>query len=241
VIRNIQDYLKVIEDIKEDNEINGNKSDLLFRGQGIDKPLLPKIARLRLRGEISNIEKLIMDEFERGMIPLTEFKPTTNWDLLALAQHHGLPTRLLDWSYSALVALYFAVENPPVIDDLKTQNGVVWILSSTEEDFKVDKTKSPFLTKATKIFRSSVVSRRISSQAGIFSIHGINDNGKLIALEKNKRFKSKLEKIIIPADCFSEIRKKLYILGINNYTIYPDMDGYCKHLTWRYSYYNDEK
>jgi len=240
-VSNVQDYLAIIESVKKENESKTNRADLLFRGQGVDKPLLPKIARLKLRGEISNIEKVIIEEFKRGMIPLTEFKPTTSWDLLALAQHHGLPTRFLDWSYSALVALYFAVENPPFETNEIKQNGVVWILSPTLEDFKVDKNrKGPSATKATKIFRSSVVSRRISSQSGVFTVHGINDEGKLIPFEKNKRFKSKLSKIVIPADAFCQIRKQLHTLGVNNYTIYPDIDGYCKHLTWRYSFYSDE-
>ena len=93
-ITNVKDFIDLIEKIKEANEAKGNRAELLFRGQGVDRPLLPKLSRLHLNGTIINVEKLILAEFKRGILPLTEFKPENNWDLLALAQHHGLPTRL---------------------------------------------------------------------------------------------------------------------------------------------------
>ena len=104
-INSVKDFVDLIEKIKEENVNRGNKSDLLFRGQQKDEPLLPKLARLNLNGEIDNVEKLILEEFKKGILPLSEFKPEDEWDLLALAQHNGLPTRLLDWTFSALTAL----------------------------------------------------------------------------------------------------------------------------------------
>jgi AraC-like DNA-binding protein len=104
-INSVKDFVDLIEKIKEENVNRGNKSDLLCRGQQKDEPLLPKLARLNLNGEIDNVEKLILEEFKKGILPLSEFKPEDEWDLLALAQHHGLPTRLLDWTFSALTAL----------------------------------------------------------------------------------------------------------------------------------------
>jgi hypothetical protein len=242
-ITDIKSYLDLIERLKAGNEKSGNKSDLLFRGQGIDKPLLPKIARMNLKGSISNVEVLILNEFKRGVLPLSEFKPENTWDLLALAQHHGLPTRLLDWSYSALVALWFAIEKPASKDENGNfQNGVVWILSPKVDDFKIDiKKENPLKIKITKIFRSSVVSRRISAQAGVFTVHGINQEGKLVKFEMNKNYMTKLTKVIIPYTEFAGIRKQLHILGVNNFTVFPDIDGFCKHLTWRYSKFDDEK
>src|SRR5690554_6715380 len=101
-IKTINDYIDLIEQVKQHNKRGGNNADLIFRGQRVDRPLLPKLARIELKGSMANIEKLMLDEFKRGSLPLTEFKPENNWDWLALAQHHGLPTRLLDWSYNAL-------------------------------------------------------------------------------------------------------------------------------------------
>ena len=129
-ITNINAFINLIEQIKSDNKSRKNNADLIFRGQRSEKPLLPKLGRLDLKGSKENIEKLMLTEFKRGSLPLTEFKPENNWDWLALAQHHGLPTRLLDWTYSALVALWFAVEKPAKKNDKgDLDNGVVWILA----------------------------------------------------------------------------------------------------------------
>lgn len=242
-IKTIKDYIDLIEDIKKQNKENGNNADIIFRGQRVDKPLLPKLARIDLKGSMANMEKLMLDEFKRGSLPLTEFKPENNWDWLALAQHHGLPTRLLDWSYSALAALWFAVEKVPAKkEDGTFENGVVWILSALVDDFRTNTERTdPLSNKITKIFRSTVVSRRISAQAGLFTVHKINENGKMINFETNKEFKDKLTKAIIPQGQFASIRKQLHVLGVNNSTIFPDIDGFCRHLEWRYSKFADEK
>lgn len=194
-ITNVKSFIDLIEKIKADNEAKGNRAELLFCGQGVDRPLLPKLSRLYLNGTIVNVEKLILAEFKRGILPLIEFKPDNNWDLLALAQHHGLPTRLLDWTYHALVALWFAVERPAQKNDKdEFENGVVWILAANVEDFRTDTEETdPLSNKITKIFRSSVISRRISAQAGVFTIHKISDNNKIVKFETHASFKSLLK------------------------------------------------
>jgi hypothetical protein len=233
-IENITQYLKVVHDKKTESEKNENFTDLLFRGQNTDKDLFPKIARIKLKGKIKNIEKLMLDEFKRAIVPLSEFKPEDEWDLLALAQHHGLPTRLLDWTYNPLVALWFAV-----FDINVNENAVVWIFNADKDDFRNDTDKiQPLSNKVTKIYRPKIISRRISSQNGVFSVHKINNNDKFIAFNKNKNYKNKLTKIIIESKHFSQIKKDLDLLGINNSTIFPDIDGLCKHLEYRFTHEN---
>jgi hypothetical protein len=241
-ILDVKDFIDLIESIKEDNEAKGNMVELLFRGQGVDRPLLPKLSRLQLNGSIINVEKLILAEFKRGILPLTEFKPDNNWDLLALAQHHGLPTRLLDWTYHALVALWFAVERPAQKDSNgESENGVVWILAADVDDFRTDtEDTDPLSNRITKIFRSSVVSRRISAQAGVFTIHKINEDDRVVKFETHVDFKNKLTKAVVSFSEFAKIRKQLSILGVNNSTVYPDIDGFCKHLERRFSKLDDE-
>ncbi len=241
-IQSVQDYVNFIDTEKRNYEKVENKVDFLFRGQQRDLPLLPKLGRIKLRGEIKEIEKLMLKEFERTSVAFTEYHPKNKWDQIALAQHHGLPTRLLDWTYSALVALWFAVENPPFIKNGENENGVVWILIPDQEDFDLDTQKfEPDSNPLTKVFRPNIVSERISSQAGVFTIHKIVKGNKFIKLENHIRFRTKLIKIIIPGELFAYIRNQLHILGINHSTSFPDLDGLCKHLAWRYSFYEDEK
>ena len=247
-VSSVQEFLNRIDEEKASQEQLGNSADLLFRGQRADWPLFPKLARLskekRLKGQIENIEKLLIEEFRRLYIPLTEFQPADDWDLLALAQHHGLPTRLLDWTYNSLAALWFAVEQTPEIDNTTNQPrpAVVWILSAHTEDFRTDTLKiTPLSNKITKVFRPKVVSRRISAQAGVFTVHKINEGERVVDFQRHKDFSSKLTKLLIPADCFSNIRQRLNMLGVNASTVFPDIDGLCKHLERRYTFLQDEK
>lgn len=237
-ITNIKQYIEIIDSIKQKSKEEGNNAELLFRGQNVDKPLLPKLARLVLKGEIVNIEKFIIDEFERGVVPLSEFKPENDWEVLALAQHHGLPTRLLDWTYNALVALWFAISDAPIENGV----GVVWVLNAETDDFRVDvDATTPLSNKITKIYRPKVVSRRISAQSGVFTVHKINDGGKMINFERNRRYGPKLTKVIIEPNDFCPIRESLTTLGVNYSTIFPDLDGFCRHLERRFSKLKDEK
>jgi hypothetical protein len=64
-IETISDFVNIVEQIKHQSEQVGNFAELLFRGQNIDKPLLPKLGRLRLNGDIINVEKLMLSEFQR--------------------------------------------------------------------------------------------------------------------------------------------------------------------------------
>jgi hypothetical protein len=244
-VDNVSTYINFVQSLKETNENKGNNAELLFRGQGVDKPLIPKLGRLALRIKTNSqlqTEKLILQEFKRGVIPLSEFKPENNWDLLALAQHHGLPTRLLDWSYSALIALWFAVEKPAQIDkngDLV--NGVVWILAASVEDFRTDTTTiDPLDNKVTKVFRSTIVSRRISAQSGVFTVHKILEDDRMIKFENHKSFKNKLTKISIRGEHFPKLRKQLSMLGVHYASVFPDIDGFCRNLEWRFARNPDE-
>lgn len=238
-ITSIQEFVALIDREKEEAEKSGNDADLLFRGQPGDWALLPKLARLNLRGEVGNIERLIIEEFERTSLPLSEFRPEDDWDLLALAQHHGLPTRLLDWTYSALVALWFAVKDVPGKNNAYS---VVWVLIPEVADFRADTEKyGPLSNKITKIFRPKIISRRISAQLGAFTVHKINDGGRVIKFETNRNFSKKLLKVTIPKERFPSIRHRLNMLGVNSASIFPDIDGLCAHLEWRYSYLKDEK
>ena len=236
-ISDLPSFISIIGNVKSECERDGNNSELLFRGQKQDKQLLPKLARLNLNGEIKSIEVLMLDEFKRSSLPLIEFEPKDNWDWLALAQHHGLPTRLLDWTYNALVALWFVVEN----SSEKNEIGVVWILKTKPSDFRdTEQDTNPLNNEVTKIFRSRVMSRRISAQSGVFTVHRISDEGKVVQFESNATFRERLIKINIPSESFVYIRKSLKMMGVNHSTIFPDIDGLCKHLERRFSKLNDE-
>jgi hypothetical protein len=105
-LSSIREYLDLIRVKKDENMHDGNFLDFVFRGQGADYPLIPKICRLKPKGDLLQVEKILLKEFKRSNPLLVQQQsPLNDWDYLTLGQHFGLPTRLLDWSNNALTGL----------------------------------------------------------------------------------------------------------------------------------------
>ena len=240
-ITTVSGFLQVIEDAKRAEENSGNSCDFVFRGQRQDKPLRPKLGRLVPRGQREEVERLMFNEFKRTSASLTSLQPASEWDFLAIAQHHGLPTRLLDWTYSALAALWFTVEREPAVDDSNEQNGVVWLLKTAVEDFiEQEANESPFDNERTKLYRPRVISPRIAVQRGVFTVHPLHSAERFVAFESERGFKERFVKFVVIPSAFSQIRKNLDNCGINRFVLFPDLVGLCSHLEWRYTQLPDE-
>ena len=237
-ITSVSELVKYVEEIKREEEKRGNYADLLFRGQPCDEPLLPKLGRVNIRSRnrnVAKIERLLLQEFGRTSISFSNLPSSRQWDLIALAQHHGLPTRLLDWTYSALAGLWFAVREP--FDMQKNDNekcGVLWVLRSSIDDFyQYEDTEgtSPLNNKRrTLIYRPAVIAQRIAAQSGVFTVHKLIEDKRFVALEKNNNYKDKLTKFVIPPESFSFIRKHLNMFNANSALMFPDLDGLCSYL-----------
>ncbi len=220
---------------------------VLFRGQREDKHLLPKIARIKLNYRnkmILDAEQRLIDEFKRKSRPFLQVTPNSDWDWLALAQHHGLATRLLDWTQNPLAGLWFAVRKPPEKDISGTvKDGVVWVFEVENENiYKEEDNLSPFNGDRTMVFQPNHISPRIVGQQGWFTVHKyVPKIEKFIAFEIHLTYKKFLTKLIIPGDKFCEIREELDRCGINQASLFPDLDGLCAYLVWDNSMLSDEK
>jgi hypothetical protein len=234
-IKDVEGYLKVIKLYKGRNVERGNTEDFLFRGQVGDYPLISKISRLKPKGDLIAIEQLLLKEFKRTNPLLIEtHRPYDDWDYLTLGQHFGLPTRLLDWSNNALTALWFATESH-TSDFNAYPYRVVWILMPDSYDFISDiENLHPFVIEETKIFRPRIIKQRINNQSGVFSVQSNNEIKEKCQLSAVDSFKNKLLKIKIPAENTAQIREDLNTLGVNAFAIFPELEGLCTHLQWRY-------
>lgn len=141
-VASVSDFLSRVEQEKKAEEERGNKADFIFRGQRTDEPLLPRLARVAPKGQFANIERLMSKEFERTSLALTDRGLASKLDFLSVAQHHGLPTRLLDWTSSALAGLWFAVEKPPQEEGRTLRDAVVWLLKTRVTDFIDEDTRA---------------------------------------------------------------------------------------------------
>ena len=141
----------------------------LFRGQSTDKALIPGIARHYLKKSRVVDEKRMLEELNAQSIQYINYQPKTNLEKLTIAQHHGIPTRLLDWTESALAALYFAVNKQPAEND----SAVVWVLSvDRDNQMVIEKNDSDiFSFKEIKLFKPATIIQRVTSQFGWFSCH----------------------------------------------------------------------
>ena len=162
-VKSIRQMLELLD------EHCGGKN-FLFRGQREDKPLLPRIARLKFDegAKREEVERRMFEDFRRQSHPYVDIRPDNDWDWLALAQHHGMATRLLDWTSNPLAALWFATQRP-------AENGapaVVWILEISEDDYVQSKTNAdPWKVDRTRVFRPTHITRRIIAQNGWFTAH----------------------------------------------------------------------
>lgn len=201
---------------------------MLYRGQRQDKVLLPKIARYELQ-DVEGAEREMLHDFQRRSLHLIDYHPGNSWDWLALAQHHGMATRLLDWTENPLIALWFSM-----VSDIEYQTdyAVVWGFKVPREDVVLStEDKDPFAEGMTRVYKPNHITKRISAQFGWFTIHR-SLGRKFIPFEQNQEYADKLFKIKIRESCFRECRSRLHNFGINSSSMYPDIDGLAKHVEW---------
>ena len=224
-----------------------------FRGHsGADWKLSPKLYRYGSpkRG-IRIIEDEIRQEFIMRAPSLSDARPQNTWEWYFTMQHSGAPTRLLDWTEGALIAAYFAVrDNKGDVDaavwaldpwwlnkfvvgerEVVPPGAEIGISPADAERYKPwlpDRYSSARLHDlAVAIYPTHSV-RRISTQRSCFTIHGSEVDGleKLAGHED-----AHLVKIVLPRTDIPSIREQLLVSGVDEITIFPDLDGLGRYLT----------
>ncbi len=112
----------------------------------------------------SGKEKVILTDFINQSAPYLTFDPANEWEWLAIAQHHGLPTRMMDWTKNPLVAAFFATSHNPSSSD-----SAIYVISDHHELGRAPLDQSPFEIDKTTVFHPRHITSRITAQSGIFT------------------------------------------------------------------------
>ena len=215
----------------------------LFRGQGAGCPLLPKMARVSVDEEettepVRTVENRMFKEFSRTAVSYLPTLPQDLWEILAIAQHHGLPTRLLDWSQNPLIAAWFAVHEPA----LPRRSGVLWMYTPDEDNFVTPKERDahPLSIKVPRVFVPRLVNPRIRSQDGVFTIHPLIAKQGFVPFERTGDHRACMTRIEIAGEHFHSIRYDLESCGVHADSVFPGLDGLARKIEVSNTYKGDD-
>jgi len=190
-----------------------------FRGQAdASWRLLPKAARK----EFYLPDNRDLGRFHDWRLQAISYSniPDSDMEALALAQHHGLATRLLDWSQNPLVAAYFACSS-----ELNT-DGAVYIFQAPNDMITMELEQAQLESlEGIYGYLPRAISSRVLNQKGMFTVHCPPDSEIVIQKSKWDDQTSNLIKVVLPKEIKLELIENLSNYGVNAASIFPDLDG----------------
>lgn len=208
------------------------------------QPSLLRMARSQGIGAGYYNELELLEMFKLRARRYFDHPPQSDWEWLFAMQHHGLPTRLLDWTESYLIALYFAVRDGAGEHDATLWVTSPWWLNRMALGQWPDTIYAPDvehvapwrvgapakdMPKAALAIRGAYGSARIQAQRGVFTIHGSQRDG-LDALARCTDSDACLRKLVIPAASVVDVRLELSRAGITESLVFPELPGLCREM-----------
>jgi hypothetical protein len=229
------------------------RSPYAFRGLACaEHALSNSLSRLAAAGDadVAKLELSMLRNFRKYAHEQTASGVDTIWHWLAVAQHHGLPTRLVDWTYSPFVALHFATEHPREFGE----DGLIWCVNFVEANTLLPKRLKAILEEeysdtftvemlgefsSLRAFDALArepfvvfleppsIDERILNQFALFSLMPSPVTRLDDWLEAHPTL---CRRVVVPAELKWEVRDKLDQANINERTLFPGLDGLSRWL-----------
>ena len=252
-----ESWLELHEALFEDSwqeSLRRFRSDFAYRGQP-DAAAGLVTSLSRLGGDYSELERHLLRNF-RKYARRDAVAADSSWDWLALAKHHNLPTRVLDWSYSPYVALHFATAAWPAgadaavwaVDFVRARDALPPPLQSLLEEERSNVFTTELLARAAGslaelddlaadddfalFFEPPSLDDRIVNQFALFSLMSSPTARLDEWLEAND---AAARKVVVAADLVPEARDKLDQANVTERVLFPGLDGLAAWLTRHYS------
>lgn len=248
VIESLEEYISYIHCM--------NKDYVLSRGQECDKSLLPSVLRVddsNMRLYSKAKAKGFIEDFKNNSVLYIEnmiHSIQNDFEWIVYAQHFGVPTCLLDFTYSHLVSLMFAVENAYRADWDEEENSVVWFLNPQKLNLaSINRNTILNLSEETNVLETAeypcVVTAkknnsRMAAQNGLF----VYFQQDALALDKISIADEILKKVEIPHRNAKGILAALYTMGMRFKDIYPELASVSKDILLKHNvleYYKMEE
>jgi hypothetical protein len=203
-------------------------------------------------------EKNLFARFQMRAGELLPPRLESSWEVLSVMQHYGVPTRVMDWTESLFVALYFALEYKD-----ENRSPCIWLLNPFELNKaslgrsvifdQVDRLQKNAHEHAYEAFIEKISSKqdgwppelpvattpiwghvRVLSQRGFFTIQGTDSNP--LDQQAKARGLNIVRQIKIPDDAHAPLRQLLKQAGMDHYSLFPDLEGLARALRQRYGW-----
>ena len=163
------------------------------------------------------LETFMLRKFQRLATARLSQRPQNLWQWLALAQHYGLPTRMLDWTFNPLVAAFFACRGPD------TSHGAIYLLSEFNDLEKVNEedSRGPFEIAQVSEYHPAHFTPRLTAQNGAFTVH---------PNPTRDWESSSVRVLLVSGGSKRDIADALEKRGFTEGAMYPELEGLGRQL-----------